>query len=53
MNGARLTNDIQYGTQYPNSYLDVYIADNDPTVVRPTYLFFTGNPISAHRPTAP
>jgi acetyl esterase/lipase len=42
VNGTQLTNDIQYGTTYPNSYLDVYIADADPTVSRPTYVYVHG-----------
>ncbi|OZD69009.1 hypothetical protein CH298_28010 [Rhodococcoides fascians] len=42
VNGVGLTNDIQYGTEFPNSYLDVYIADNDPTVSRPTFLVVHG-----------
>lgn len=40
--GTRLTNDIQYGTTYPNSYLDIYIADDDPSVSRPTFLVVHG-----------
>ncbi|MDO4055137.1 alpha/beta hydrolase [Clavibacter michiganensis] len=42
VNGSRLTNDIQYGTRYPNSFLDIYIADNDPSVARPTYVVVHG-----------
>ena len=40
--GVQLTSDLQYGSTYPNSYLDVYIADNDPTVDRPTFLVVHG-----------
>lgn len=42
VNGAQLTSDIQYGSTYPNSYLDIYIADSDPSVSRPTYLVVHG-----------
>lgn len=42
VDGVQLTNDIQYGTTYPNSYLDVYIADADPTVSRPTFVVVHG-----------
>lgn len=42
VNGSRLTNDVQYGTQYPNSFLDIYIADDDPSVARPTYVVVHG-----------
>lgn len=34
--------DIEYGKDYPNSYLDVYIVNNDPDVERPTYFFVHG-----------
>ena len=37
-----LVNDIAYGTQYPNSYLDIYYKDADRTVTRPTYIFIHG-----------
>lgn len=42
VNGAQLTNDVEYGSTYPNSYLDIYIADNDPSISRPTYLVVHG-----------
>ncbi|MDX2937799.1 alpha/beta hydrolase [Streptomyces ipomoeae] len=42
VSGVLVTNDIRYGTKYPNSYLDVYIADNDATVSRPTYVIVHG-----------
>lgn len=34
--------DIEYGKDYPNSYLDVYIVNNDPNIERPTYFFVHG-----------
>lgn len=40
--GALRISDISYGTQHPNSHLDVYIADNDPTIARPTYVYLHG-----------
>ncbi|WP_143546845.1 alpha/beta hydrolase [Rhodococcus sp. 06-235-1A] len=40
--GAGLTSDIEYGSTLPNSYLDVYIADNDRSVSRPTYVMVHG-----------
>lgn len=40
--GARLASDIRYGSTHPNSYLDVYIADDDPSVSRPTVLVVHG-----------
>lgn len=42
VNGAALTNDVQYGETYPNSYLDIYIADGDPSVSRPTFVVVHG-----------
>lgn len=40
--GVQLTTDLQYGSTYPNSYLDVYIADNDPSIDRPTFVVVHG-----------
>ena len=42
VDGARLTNDIEYGSTLPNSFLDIYIADDDPSVGRPTYITVHG-----------
>ncbi|MDZ7914988.1 MAG: alpha/beta hydrolase [Rhodococcus sp. (in: high G+C Gram-positive bacteria)] len=42
VDGARLTNDIEYGSTLPNSFLDIYIADDDPSVDRPTYITIHG-----------
>lgn len=42
VNGSALTNDVEYGQTYPNSYLDIYIADGDPSVSRPTYVVVHG-----------
>ena len=42
VNGTQLINDISYGSTYPNSFLDIYIAENDPSVARPTYLVVHG-----------
>lgn len=41
-NGAMRINDVQYGVEYPNSFLDIYIADNDPTTRRPTFVYVHG-----------
>lgn len=41
-NGDRLTSDISYGSEYPNSFLDLYIADDDPSIARPTYVYIHG-----------
>lgn len=38
--GIILENDIKYGEQYPNSYLDIYYKESD--VPRPTYFYFHG-----------
>ncbi|MGV8873090.1 MAG: alpha/beta hydrolase fold domain-containing protein [Rhodococcus sp. (in: high G+C Gram-positive bacteria)] len=40
--GAARTNDVEYGSTLPNSFLDIYIADNDPSVSRPTYVTVHG-----------
>lgn len=42
VDGARLTNDVEYGSTLPNSFLDIYIADDDPSVSRPTYITIHG-----------
>lgn len=42
VSNTRLISDIKYGDTYPNSYLDVYIAQNDPTVRRPTFVIVHG-----------
>ncbi len=41
-NGALRTSDIRYADDYPNSFLDVYIADGNPDIERPTYLYVHG-----------
>lgn len=40
--GTRITKDIRYGTEFPNSFLDIYIADNDTSVARPTVIALHG-----------
>lgn len=40
--GARVTSDIRYGTTHPNSYLDVYIAEDDASTSRPTVVVVHG-----------
>lgn len=40
--GHLYINDICYGIEYPNSYFDIYIADNNMDVVRPTVIFIHG-----------
>jgi len=42
VSNTRLISDIKYGDKYPNSYLDVYIAHNDSTVRRPTFVIVHG-----------
>ncbi len=42
VDGARLTSDVEYGSTLPNSFLDIYIADDDPSVGRPTYVTVHG-----------
>jgi acetyl esterase/lipase len=42
VSNTRLISDVRYGDTYPNSYLDIYIADNDPTVTRPTFVIVHG-----------
>lgn len=39
---ARVTTDIQYGDVHPNSYLDVYRADEGPPAGRPTVVVVHG-----------
>jgi len=41
-NGIVYANDIAYGDEYPNSYLDISYPDNDLTLDRPTIVFFHG-----------
>ena len=36
--GAELTSNVEYGSTLPNSFLDIYIADDDSSVRRPTYV---------------
>jgi acetyl esterase/lipase len=38
--GIIIENDIKYGEQFPNSYLDVYYKESDTP--RPTYFYFHG-----------
>lgn len=40
-NGTIISN-IEYGTEYPNSYLDIYLTDVVPSEEAPTYIFFHG-----------
>lgn len=40
--GTMYINDIQYGTQYPNSFLDIYVSNKDISTLRPTYIFIHG-----------
>lgn len=43
-------NDIQYDTEYPESYCDIYIANADMSVKRPTYIYvFGGGYITASK----
>ena len=43
-------NDIQYDTEYPESYYDIYIANGDMSVKRPTYIYvFGGGYITASK----
>ena len=39
--GTILSN-IEYGNEYPNSYLDIYLTDVVPHEEAPTYIFFHG-----------
>ncbi|VMF22447.1 lipase [Streptococcus pneumoniae] len=40
--GNQLLENIQYGTELPNSYLDIILPKGDNINSRPTYLFFHG-----------
>ena len=40
--GQYKINDIAYGTEYPNSYLDIVYPDSDVDVDRPTLFYFHG-----------
>ncbi|WP_156399426.1 alpha/beta hydrolase [Rhodococcus sp. Leaf278] len=42
INGAGRTSDVEYGSALPNSFLDIYIADNDASISRPTYITVHG-----------
>ena len=41
-NGQLYVTEIQYGTDYPNSYLDITYPNEDTTVCRPTVIYFHG-----------
>ena len=41
-NGQLYLTEIQYGTQYPNSFLDISYPDEDTCVDRPTVIYFHG-----------
>lgn len=41
-NGIFYRNDIQYGTTYPNSFLDISYPSDDTSVNRPTIIYFHG-----------
>ena len=40
--GQYKINDIAYGTEYPNSFLDITYPDSDREVDRPTLFYFHG-----------
>lgn len=40
--GTLLISDIQYGKEYPNSFLDIYISENKKDSRRPTIIFMHG-----------
>lgn len=40
--GALRISDVAYGSRFPNSFLDVYVANADTKTVRPTYVFVHG-----------
>lgn len=40
--GVVYKNDICYGKEYPNSYLDIYYSNVDKSVKRPTVVYFHG-----------
>ncbi len=41
-NGVRILNDLQYGTEYPNSYLDLMIPAHETGETVPLILYFHG-----------
>ena len=41
-NGQLYVTEIQYGTEYPNSFLDISYPDEDTSVLRPTVIYFHG-----------
>lgn len=41
-NGIVYLNDIQYGEEYPNSFLDISYPDSDVEKARPTFLYIHG-----------
>ena len=41
-NGQLYQTEIQYGTEYPNSFLDISYPDEDTSVSRPTVIYFHG-----------
>lgn len=41
-NGQLYVTEIQYGTDYPNSYLDITYPNEDTSVCRPTVVYFHG-----------
>jgi acetyl esterase len=40
--GLRMVNDIRYGGEYPNSFLDIWYTDADRGAKRPTVIFLHG-----------
>ncbi|KQO80437.1 hypothetical protein ASF17_14140 [Frigoribacterium sp. Leaf263] len=40
--GTTLTRNIEYGTQFPNSFLDIYSKEPKAEASRPTYVFIHG-----------
>ncbi len=40
--GQVFINDVKYGTEYPNSYLDIWYPDGDASRKRPTVVYFHG-----------
>ena len=41
-NGQLYVTEIRYGTDYPNSYLDITYPNEDTSVCRPTVVYFHG-----------
>ena len=41
-NGQLYVTEIQYGTEYPNSFLDISYPDEDTSAPRPTVIYFHG-----------